>query len=244
MRSWRVFGVLAAGPVLTLALSGTGLASTGCNNTTGHCYSTLQQQFSPGATEVWTNLKTYCLTLQPGAGNFDNNEIWALAPGSGNYVEFGHTRNGKSGVPTFHWFFAQTINGVQTGVESTRSFLTLTTYNATIVYSQHYVGSLLTPSWQFIAGRTQYGSVDYPAGPISEAEQGGEIGAGGTSGLSQQDSFYDSNFGRIQSGVRYSDWSGAPRFPHDVPPFDPNGAYSSNVFISDQNPSVPGTSGC
>ena len=176
------------------------------------------------------------MTLDGTAGSFDNNEIWAGAPGQGNYVEFGHTLNTVPGVPPSHWFWARTVNGVQQGFELNRAYSHLTAYNATIKWT----GS--SGAWQYWQGGTQIGSGggSAPVGPIVNPIMGAEIGAGT---LTQQDSIYSYNAGRVQSGVSYPNWANPGRTNHDVPPFDTSGSFG-NTWIDDENPSVGGALGC
>jgi hypothetical protein len=236
----RIAGRVAV-PVTVVALAAglitdgsSARAATSCIQP--HCYAVLGKSFSPGATKVWTNLKTYCMTLDGTAGGFDNNEVWAIAPGSGNYVEFGHTRNTLPGVPTLHWFWARTNNGIQQGFDLSASYANLTVYNATI----RWTGS--SGLWEFYQGGARYGNGggNYPVGPIVTADLGTEMGSSTTT---PQNSIYDFNSGRTQSGVDYSTWSNPPRIVHDVPPFDPNGSYG-DTWISDDNPSTGGVFGC
>lgn len=187
-------------------------AATTCTPNGKHCYSTFHRGFSPGATEVWATLRTRCMSIEPGGFFvFDNNEIWAGGPGSGNYVEFGITMNGKSGYPTYHWFYARTNGGSQTGFELNRAYSPGVDANDTIIYEGK------TGNWVFKQGGTVFGQTagDFPLGPIVDAQLGGEIGA--NSATDQQNSLYDYNAGRIQSNVTYSTWANPAIYVHDVP---------------------------
>lgn len=201
-----------------------------------HCYAALTRGFSPGATEIWTTLRTYCMTLDGTTSGHDSNELWAEAPGSNNYVEFGHTRFALPGIPLSHWFWARTNNNVQEDFHLNIAFVNQADYNATIKWTG------ASGQWQFIQGGSLFGngSGNWPVGPVSTGVLGAEIYASTTL---TQNSVFDTNSGRVQSGVYYSDWANPPRTFHDVPPFDSLGSFG-NTWISDENPSVGGVLGC
>lgn len=239
MRSVSRIGAALIVALLSIVPVGDAQASTSCLSP--HCYSQWTQQFTPAATEVWTTLDTYCQVVEP--DNFDTNELWAVAdpyPGGNNYVEFGQAKEEVGGgVPTDHWFWARTNGGVQKEYDLPYTFAHNTVYNATILYNTS------AGYWQFYQGGTLYGqgSSTFPSGPIAWAVMGGEMMSQYTN--TQQNSFDDGvapYAGRVQSGVRYTGWSGGVPY-HDVPPYSTNWSQGS-THVRDYNPNVGGLTRC
>jgi hypothetical protein len=233
-----LMAVGAAAIALSILPTGTAeRAEAASTCTSPHCYSLVSQQaFSPGATEVWGVLTTYCQTLES-ATKFDTNEIWAVVPGTANYVEFGHAREIPTGsYLTDHWFWARTNGGAQQEFDLSNTFTHGTAYNATIKMNTS------TGDWQYYQGGSLLGqgALGYPAGPINRADMGGEMYSINTN--TEQNSFSDGSAGRIQSGVSYSGWAASP-FAHDVPPYSSSVSWG-NTYIRDYNPSVSGVAGC
>lgn len=223
-------GALFAAMVLSPAVvSSQASAATTC--TPIHCYSTIKGFFSGSVTSAWTTLTTKCMSLDDslGDGTFNNNEIWTGTPAPNYYVEFGHTYHIMPGLPTAHWFWARTLNGTMQGFDLNKSYTNGTAYNATI----NWTGS--SGSWLFYQGGTLYGSGggNYPNGPIKDAQVGGEMNSK-LQGV-QVLSFSDSNSGRVEDGVRYTNLNGATLNQHAVPPFSSSPSWGDG-YISDHAP--------